>query len=123
MTARQVKLGLNTRLTMCCGNVAINFSTLMGDGIQEGFQEVAACDLSLKNQKDDAQWQSGQGILDQGNSMDRNGEARQPGMNMGTSAAGSREAWEKERNLDSSSDSASGLTSSGSRQVSLSLGS
>ena len=40
---------------MCFGNIAINFSTLMGDGIQEGFREEAACDVGLKKLKDDSQ--------------------------------------------------------------------
>ena len=30
---------------MCFGNIAINFSTLMGNGIQEGFREEAAGDV------------------------------------------------------------------------------
>ena len=50
---------LYTSLAMCYGKVAINFSTLMGDGIQEGFGEEAACDLGLKKQEGDGQWLSG----------------------------------------------------------------
>ena len=40
---------------MCFGNIAINFSTLMGNGIQEGFREEVARDVGLKKQKDDSQ--------------------------------------------------------------------
>ena len=40
---------------MCFGNVAINFSTRMVDGIQEGLKEEAACDVGLKKPKDDSQ--------------------------------------------------------------------
>lgn len=77
-----------------------------------------ASDLGLKHPQDGIQ---GQGIPDGGSSMDRSSEARQPGVCMVNSTAGSKGTFRKQRDLDSSSDSASSLPHSGFGQLTTSL--